>query len=295
MQIVNNSLIQAESLADAYEGCLRQIMEFPSYVSSPRGQKINEIIGLQIEISDASQNLFSNPVRDIDKRYLAQELALYYAGKKNLNPTTDGGLSFGKASKFWNQIANSDKTVNSAYGNLLFNLQMDGNELGSQWEWCIDSLVTDQDSRQAIAHINRPFHCYDGNKDFVCTMSYHFFIRDDKLHLFTHRRSQDLFFGLTYDAPWEMLLMQSMISELKERGVENVELGSYKIFIGSAHIYERNFQKINEMLEHRFESESLNNHGYLPLNNEVVELAETGKVNNPEIDFTKWLIKNIGA
>lgn len=282
--------IQRQNFAGAYEQVLRTILVNPEYRTEPRGQKINEITGLLVEVNDATQNSFSNEVRGIPSKYLANELTLYYAGKKNLNQENGKGLSFGSASKFWENIANKDGTVNSAYGNLLFIPQAD--ELESQWQWVIDSLVADRDSRQAIAHMNRPFHCYKGNKDFVCTMSYHFFIRDGKLDLFVHRRSQDLFFGLTFDAPWEMLMMQSMVSELKERGIE-VEVGSYKCFIGSAHIYERNFETIEKMLERPFLTSSIDNGGYLPLNSEVIELAETGDVVNPEMEFTKWLKNNI--
>ena len=284
--------ITAEGLHDAYKKCLDLIYHRPEYISKPRGQKINEVLGLTVEILDPTINLFTNKVRGIDRKYLSQEIALYYAGENGLFNKNKSGLGFGKASKFWEKIANKDNTVNSAYGHLLF-VEQEG-ERQSQWEWLLQSFKDDIDTRQAIAHINRPFHQYRENKDFVCTMSYHFFVRYGKLHLHVHRRSQDLFFGLTYDAPWEMFLMQSMLRELQHIYPNiDLKLGTYTLFIGSAHIYERNFDIISKMLKHKFEPERVNIGNFLPMNIEVQELVRKGTVKIPQLDFTKWLLDNI--
>lgn len=66
-----------------------------------------------------------------------------------------------------------------------------------------------------------------------------------------HRRSQDMYFGMTYDVPWELLLMQCAISELKDI-YPDLEMGTYKLFIGSAHVYGKDFDKVKEMLKHDF-------------------------------------------
>ena len=264
--------IVANGFNDAYAKSVEEIFLRPQFKSAPRDQKIHEILGLTITIKDPSINLFKNEIRSIPKKYLAQELALYYASAKNLYPSPiDEGLgrnveelSFGEASAFWKKIATPQGTVNSSYGNLLFDTQK--GETQSQWHWLLESFRKDLDTRQAIAHINRPFHQYDENKDFVCTMSYHFFVRDERVHLHVHRRSQDLFYGLTYDAPWELLLMQNMVSELSIMYPDrNFGLGEYKLFIGSAHIYERNFGVIRDMLDHPFLPDSLSADNYLPL------------------------------
>lgn len=234
----------ADSFAKLYAKVLNDIYHKPEFVSTPRGQKVHERLGVELEITNPYSNLFFNEVRSIPFQYLANELVLYFAGKYNVDSLSKE-LSFGEASAFWKKIANSDGTVNSAYGYLLFKNQ--AYEQQTQWKWIIDSLKKDENTRQAICHINRPFHQYESNKDFVCTMSYHFFIRDNKLYMHCHRRSQDMYYGMTYDVPWELLLMQCVKKELEDV-YPDLELGSYKLFIGSAHIYERDFPVIERML-----------------------------------------------
>ena len=233
---------------DTYEQAAREIYLKPDFVSNPRGMEVKEKLGLHMEILNPSHNLFENKHRGVPLKYLANELVLYFAGKYNVSSLGDEA-SFGEASSFWKKIAKEDGTVNSAYGYLLFKHQ--AYEQQTQWDWIKNNLIADKDSRQAIAHINRPFHQYDGNKDFVCTMSYHFFIRENKLHMHVHRRSQDMVFGITYDVPWELLLMQCMVKELKSHYPE-LSLGSYNLFIGSAHIYQRDYDTIYKMLMNEF-------------------------------------------
>lgn len=126
----------------------------------------------------------------------------------------------------------------------------------SQWQWAKKCLVSDKDSRQAIMHYNSTKHQYAGIKDFPCTIYNQFFIRDNKLHLSCSMRSSDVYFGITYDFPFFMLLMQCMRLELLEF-YPTLELGQYTHTSGSFHIYEKDFEKIAKMLEHEFIDDKL--------------------------------------
>lgn len=105
-------------------------------------------------------------------------------------------------------------------------------------------------------HYNRPIHQYESNKDFVCTMSNQFFIRDNKLHMNTFIRSQDTIFGTTFDIPFFMLLMQCMLLELS-KVYPDLEMGYYYHNMGSCHLYERNFELVENMLKYNFEEDEL--------------------------------------
>lgn len=285
--------IKEETFSKVYKKLTYELLNNPEFICSPRDQKINECINVQFEILDPYMNMFTNSNRKNNLSYLAKELVLYFSGVSTIE-------YYEKASKFWSNIKTPCGHINSAYGNLIFN---NIDDFGSntrhqpQWEWARNSLIKDKDSRQAIIHYNRIEHQYESNKDFVCTMLNQFFIRDDLLYMNTYIRSNDIFFGLTYDATFFMLLMQCMKKELVSV-YPNLELGSYTHFAGSMHAYERDFTQLLNMLNGEWLDKSLiiNEN---PIKHPIIlELAE--HIKNDEFNFKysgndkffAWLDKN---
>jgi thymidylate synthase len=115
------------------------------------------------------------------------------------------------------------------------------------WQWCVDALKADKDTRQAVMAFNIPEHFYKGNKDMTCTLNGNWHIREDKLYLRIHMRSNDLTLGLVYDLPWFTGLMDDMLEELKDT-YPNIQKGSYTHIVDSIHIYDRDEEKILKML-----------------------------------------------
>jgi len=233
--------------AELYRELITQLLGYPEYVNSPRDQKVNEITNVTMHLTNPLSNMFKNAARDIPKKYLAAELLWYFSGRNDLT-------FIQKYASFWSKITNEDDTLNSAYGNLIFNKRDNGDD-ESQWKWAYDSLVKDKDTRQALIHFNRPEHQFRGNKDFVCTLNGMFLIRDNKLHFSTIMRSNDVYFGLTFDLPFFTLLQQQMYRHLKPVYPE-LELGTYTQFDVSLHAYERNFKTLKSMLENDFEEDN---------------------------------------
>ena len=155
----------------AYLETLRDVFFNYDYRSSPRGLPIREKVDykfiIENPVAEAIQTL--DPDRNmVIESYLAKEMALYNSGSNSAE-------DFAKASKFWNKIKNPDDTINSAYGFLIWYYPSHGNpEFGGSmvtpWQWCVDSLKADKDTRQAVMRFNLPEHYWPGNKDFVCTM-----------------------------------------------------------------------------------------------------------------------------
>jgi thymidylate synthase len=115
------------------------------------------------------------------------------------------------------------------------------------WEWAIESLLTDKDTRQAVMHFALPEHKWVGNKDQVCTLTGNWLIREDKLHLSIVMRSNDIVLGLVYDMPWFCSLMDKMLEELKPI-YPTLKKGSYTHLAHSAHVYEKDEKTILGML-----------------------------------------------
>ena len=268
-----------DNIHDAYLGTLADVYDNPDYICAPRGQTIREKLyyGFQI-VNPTAVSIRTN---DEDRNskihsYTQKECELYDSG-------TCAAEDFGKASKFWLKLANPDGTVNSAYGHLIKHKKSHGNPLfelndlivkatqsaktdgekmrvlhttlsqysaecmRTPWQWCVDALRSDKDTRQAILRFSLPEHFYKGNKDMTCTLDGNFHIRDNKLLFRVHMRSNDLTLGLVYDLPWFISLMAEMVNELKDLYPE-LEVGTYTHTVDSLHIYDRDEEKILKML-----------------------------------------------
>ena len=194
-------------------------------VSKPRDLEVTELMyaGYKVDPKQAFANFTS---REFNWKYFAGELAWYLNKDTNID-------YINQFSGFWKNITNpGTNEINSNYGSLLF---------GEQLQWVVDSLKKDKNSRQAIAFLNQPKYQFEGNKDFVCTMYLNFSIRKDKLDMKVQMRSNDVFYGLTFDAPFFAFVQQHVYLWLKSTYPE-LELGTYHHYADNIHFYERHFE-----------------------------------------------------
>jgi thymidylate synthase len=205
-------------------------------LSQPRSMKVKELT-IDSRCFDPKQTIANFTERKFNWKYFAGELVWYLNKDRDIKYIS-------KFSNFWNNIANPNSTeINSNYGSLLF---------GEQLKWVVDSLKADKNTRQAIAFLNQPKFQFDGNKDFVCTMYMNFFIRDNKLNMKVQMRSNDLFYGLTFDAPFFGFVQQHVRLWLLET-YPNLELGTYYHCADNIHFYERHFDLANSITSERIE------------------------------------------
>jgi len=237
-------ILEDKTFAGVYNKICRSLVyELGKYTVRPHDVGIKEHTNAMIQIRDPYKNIFTNKYRNLPLQYLKDELLLYFAGRNDKE-------GFVKASKFWEKLANPNGTINSAYGYLLFKAKIPKTRM-TQWDWVKKCILEDKDTRQALMFVANPKFQYVGNKDFICTTNYQFMIRNNKLNMTVNRRSQDIHFGMTYDIPWEMLLMQCMLVELQEK-YPQIEMGEYVLHCTSLHIYDRNRDTIVEMLKYPF-------------------------------------------
>jgi len=239
--------VKGKTFAGVYGKILHQLLDDPDYITSPRGMKILEISDMIFTIENPMFNLFKNHERSVPQKYLAGELRWYFLGDNKLEYINN-------YSKFWSKLTDNN-IINSAYGYLLFTTRDTQSGL-NQWQWALQSLLKDKDSRQAIMHFNRPVHQYVGNKDFVCTLNAGFSIRDNKLNMSLMMRSTDIYFGLTFDYPFFSLLHQQMLRHLKFK-YKDLQLGEYTHHSISLHAYEKDFEKLRKMANVPFSRNSL--------------------------------------
>lgn len=256
-----------KTTSEAYLAALRDVLENPDFISSPRGMKTYEKMNYGFIVESPTTDVIVTNDEERNKKiasYTRKECELYDAGS-NL------ASEMAKASKFWLKIANPDGTINSNYGFLAFVNKSHGNDFEKElvqissdcksggsvnayktkmrtpYEWALESLRRDKDSRQAILRFSLPEHQWMGNKDQTCTLHANFLIRDDQLHMTVNMRSNDLMLGLVYDMPWFISVQERMIEDLKDLYPE-LKIGTYTHIVNSIHIYDRNVEDVKKML-----------------------------------------------
>jgi thymidylate synthase len=119
-----------------------------------------------------------------------------------------------------------------------------GPRIKPQMDYIYCLLRRDSTSRRAIISI---YNQRDQNKnltfDVPSTISLQFLLRKQKLHLICYMRSNDFWNGLPFDIGIFSFLQEVMASWLK------VKLGNYIHFVGSAHIYLKDLQKVKKFLK----------------------------------------------
>jgi len=240
------------NIAEIFEEVLRDLQDDPDHIASPRGMEVREIRDCSMQIDNPMLNIYKNPTRSSVLKYIAAELLWYFSGTNNPKYIEN-------YASMWKNLHNEDGTVNSAYGHLLFN-EWNEHEF-TQYQWVIESLKRDKDSRQAFMHFNKPHHQFLENKDQVCTLQALFHIREDKLHMTLTMRSNDVIFGFMTDWSFFSVLHYHVFLHMKEYYPE-LEMGSYTHISHSMHLYERHYDLVKKMVGPRedislFEADAL--------------------------------------
>ncbi|KKN61486.1 hypothetical protein LCGC14_0521410 [marine sediment metagenome] len=232
--------IRTEGINELYHRALNQLMFNPDFICSPRGLKINECLNAQLVLTNPRRRIISLKGRNLSKKYLAGEFCFYMSGSNRLD-----FIAF--YSEFWKKVSDDGITINSCYGKKLF---FDLNKYSlTQFGYAKEQLLKDSDTRKAIMTIYTRENTRLYSKDNPCTISLQFFIREDKLFLTTYMRSNDIWLGTPYDIAFFTIVQELMLVKLKSIKYFDLKLGSYTHFIGSLHLYEKQFLNVINMQE----------------------------------------------
>jgi len=205
---------------------------------SPRGQPV-------IELEDYSYTLparvrYCNfESRKLNEDYIKREFLWYLRGNKMDREILDHA-------KMWSSLVNSDGSINSNYGQYIF-AKKQGQKI-SQFDNVIKTLVEDKDSRRASISILNRDHLVSSTKDVPCTYSMNFRIRDNKLNMSVHMRSQDAVFGMGNDAPCFSFVHEMIYVAVRDTAYPELEMGTYHHTADSFHIYERHFELLEKLV-----------------------------------------------
>ena len=206
---------------EGFEALRTQAKE--GYTADSRdGSVVGEILDAVFCVEDPTRNIVTSPIRKMPMRYALGELAWYLSGSNRVKDIS-------QYAKKWEEISDDGETNNSAYGARIYWL------LGfDQWAHVKQMLIEHPDTRQAIIHIkdasDKP------TKDVPCTVYLQFLLRNSKLNLSVHMRSNDIWMGVPYDMFSFCFLQVKMAREI------GAEVGSYNHYAGSLHMYARDYE-----------------------------------------------------
>jgi thymidylate synthase len=239
---------------------------------SPRGLTVLEIENYSY-VLNPYERFVNFKSRKFNLNYVKTEFLWYLKGDKY-------DTSIADHAKIWKGTINEDGSINSNYGQYVFGAQ-------KQFDIVVNTLKNDKDSRRASMMILSK-DTLTSDRDVPCTYALNFRIRENKLNMTVHMRSQDAIFGMGNDAPCFSFMHEMILNALKEFYPE-LEYGDYTHFADSFHVYERHF----EMLVHL-----ANKDAYTPIYcppisgpDEVKFLRELDFKNVPDnYKFTQWLL-----
>lgn len=209
--------------------------------SKPRGLEIREILANQSCI-DMKHPVLSVKSRKLGYRFMCREAWWIINGRNDV-------ASIKNYSKAISRFSNDNVYFDGAYGPRIVD----------QLRYVVDALYNDTDTRQAVLEIWRPNP--RDSKDIPCTINIQWLIRENKIYCIDTMRSSDIWLGWPYDVFNFTMLTGYIMLLLRERGLDNLELGNLYLNAGSQHLYSSNDQQVVNMLrtvEDQFETIEFN-------------------------------------
>lgn len=275
-----NKTIDVNSEALPFLEIYKEIIEHGKELS-PRGLLIKEIENAHYILPPYVR--FTNfASRKLSLKYIKREFLWYLKGDRYDTSITEHA-------SMWKGLVNADGGINSNYGQYI----------NKQFDKVIETLKADKDSRRASIMILSAEHLQSETKDVPCTYAINFRIRDNKLNMTVHMRSQDAVFGMGNDAPAFSFVQEMIYVTLRDTYPE-LAMGHYHHFADSLHIYEKHFAMVNEMLANPRDFEAVDcpkisssaEVEYLRNNKLETDVGKDGDL-NPIPDtfkFAEWLI-----
>lgn len=219
-------MLEAATFDDLLHRVFDRLIEYGQPISPTRGSALEETAVL-LRLTDPRARLSRSAERSTLVSALG-ELCWYLNGSDEV----------GHVAYYVPQYRREaiDGRLLGAYGPRLFGPGGNG-----QLYRVIEILKHRPESRQAVVQL---FDADDLNrtKDVPCTCTLQFLLRNNRLDLIVHMRSNDAFIGLPHD-----IFAFTMLQELVARSVR-VDLGVYSHFVGSLHLYDKDRAKVDAYL-----------------------------------------------
>lgn len=222
-------MIHEKSLTKAWVDHLKFIKNKGSMVK-PGGMVTLEVLNKCISF-DMNYPFINHPNRKINKKFRAAEAYFICHGDNRTE-------NIAQYNKNYRRFSDDGYIMNGSYGP----------PFNEQVMYVVNTLRQSLHSRQAVLTIwkQNPVE----SVDIRCTLAIQFMIRDGFLNTFVTMRSSDAIYGLCYDCTvFTMMTLKvlTLINIVREEG-DYIALGNMHLTAGSAHVYERHFGLVQDVL-----------------------------------------------
>lgn len=211
-------LVRARSLDDLLQKTYTRLFN-GEVVRATRGSTL-ERIGMLLVLENPRARLSTSESRGKVFSALG-ELLWYLSGSDSAEHIT-------YYIKRYKDDVEADGTIHGAYGPRLIH-PSGFNQLHN----VLKLLKSKPSSRRAVLQVFSAEDLIGNHKEIPCTCTIQFLVRGSKLDALVNMRSNDAYWGLPHD-----IFAFTMIQELMARAL-GIELGQYRHFVGSLHIYEK--------------------------------------------------------
>ncbi|MFD8965095.1 thymidylate synthase [Streptomyces sp. NPDC059568] len=223
------------SVEGAYLDLLRLASRNHEHHIAARGNDAQEVIGVGFRLPDPRQRLPYLVTRRANPVFQFAEALWYLAGRRDLEMIGYYAPSMRSSSPDGVHLGGS------AYGYTLFN-PADGDTV-SPFDRVLELLRTETDSKRGYLPVFSAAElAVSDNPDMACLAGLHLLVRGGRLHMVCNMRANDLDCGLLSDVFSFTMIQEYAAVQL------GLELGTYTHFIGSAHVNDRNAERVKKVL-----------------------------------------------
>ncbi|MFF9313863.1 thymidylate synthase [Streptomyces sp. NPDC014748] len=223
------------SVEGAYLALLQQVAGDFEHRIAARGNDAREVIGAGFRLPDPRQRLPYLAARKANPVFQFAEALWYLAGRRDLEMIGYYAPSMRASS------ADGLTLGGSAYGHTLFTPA--AGDTVSPFDRVLELLRGEVDSKRGYLPVFSPAElAVSDNPDMACLAGLHLLPRKGRLHMVCYMRANDLDCGLLSDVFSFTMIQEYAAVQL------GLELGTYTHLIGSAHVNDRNGERVKQVL-----------------------------------------------
>jgi thymidylate synthase len=228
-------IVQQSNNVDTLLEMYRRVLAAPEVTI--RGSRCRNVHNMAVVLDGSEPVMTSFAARRFNPQYAKREW-LWYLGADPMDASIE------QYAAQWAKIKQPDGSYFSNYGQYMF-----GGPpiMPSQFEYVVETLLGDINSRRASMVLLQPYHLFHENRDVVCTYAINFTIEELALHMTVMMRSNDVIWGFTNDAFCFSSLMEFVYLHLASR-IGGLVRGSYTHFTNSMHVYDRHYGMIERIV-----------------------------------------------
>jgi thymidylate synthase len=230
------TLPEFASMDEALRASLDAVLRF-GHVVSPRGMETREVLGWAFRLTQPRARKINLASRRWSETLAIGELCWHLSGSDDVS-----FISY--YSPVWASFSEDGHRIRgSCYGKRIFS---PGEEPPSQWDLVKETLKECPESRRAMLTLYETGRdLRPSAPDLPCLATVQFLLRKGRLHCIATMRSNDVIWGLCYDAFFITMLQELLATEL------GVRLGWFQHTANSLHIYKPFYEMAHEIVDEK--------------------------------------------